>query len=60
MDSYRPARHEVGTGVVARAYRAVRGALETPSRWTGEHGFDVMRVLVESQLGFREPNESLR
>jgi hypothetical protein len=62
VDLHHPERHEVTAGLVARAYRAVTAALETPSRWSGEHGFDIMRLLVETQFVLRwmslQPDDS--
>lgn len=50
IDLWRPAKHEVVTGLVSRAGRAVLNALRAPHAWNGEHLSDVTRKLVETEI----------
>lgn len=46
-------RHEVLTGHVVRAYRALEALIRAPHMWTGEHASPVTRLLFESQIFIR-------
>lgn len=46
-------RHEVLTGHVVRAYRALEALLRAPHMWTGEHASPVTRLLFEAQIFIR-------
>lgn len=47
------ARHEVLTGHVVRAYRALEALIRAPHMWTGEHASPVTRLLFEAQIFIR-------
>jgi hypothetical protein len=50
VDLWEPAKHEVVTGLVNRAGRAVLNAFQAPDSWNGEHLSDVTRKLVETEI----------
>ena len=50
IDLWQPAKHEVITGLISRAGRAVLAALQAPHTWNGEHLSDVSRKLVETEI----------
>jgi hypothetical protein len=49
-DLYVPTRHEVLTGIVYRHIRAACVAIDSPILWTGEHGSNFIRSLIESLI----------
>jgi hypothetical protein len=53
VDLRRPERHEVLTGLVSRAARAVIRTLHHPDLWSGEHGMATMRILAETKIVVR-------
>ncbi|MFN2524871.1 MAG: DUF5677 domain-containing protein [Actinomycetota bacterium] len=52
-DLYDPARFEVLTGITLRGLRAVHKAAADPSGWSGEHGFPLLRQVVEALIVLR-------
>jgi hypothetical protein len=52
-DLYNPDRHEVLTGITLRALRAVHHAAGSPSSWSHEHGYPLLRQLVEALIVVR-------
>lgn len=49
-DLWDPAKHEVVSGLVARAVRAVVAVLRSPDLWSDEHGAWVIRLLTETEI----------
>ncbi|GAA1294029.1 DUF5677 domain-containing protein [Saccharothrix xinjiangensis] len=50
LDLYAPAKHEVVSGLIARAARSVVAALLAPHLWSGEHGSGITRLLAETEI----------
>jgi hypothetical protein len=50
LDLYDPAKHEVVSGLVSRAGRAVIAVLRAPHMWSGEHAAGVIRMLAETEI----------
>lgn len=50
LDLYDPARHEVISGLITRATRAVVAHLRSPHFWGGEHGSALTRLLTETEI----------
>lgn len=50
LDLHAPEKHEVVTGLVARAARTVISALHAPHQWSSEHGSAVTRLLAETEI----------
>jgi hypothetical protein len=49
-DLWDPAKHEVVSGLVARAARAVVAVLRSPDLWSDEHGAWILRLLAETDI----------
>jgi hypothetical protein len=49
-DLWEPAKHEVISGLVMRAARAVVAWLRSPDMWSGEHGAGMIRLLTETEI----------
>lgn len=52
-DLFEPDRYEVLTGITLRVVRLAVAAAITPILWSGEHGFQFLRSMVESQIVLR-------
>jgi hypothetical protein len=50
VDLHRPAKHEVVSGLVSRAARAVAAIVRSPHQWSGEHASSTFRLLVETTI----------
>ncbi|HEX3392980.1 MAG TPA: DUF5677 domain-containing protein [Acidimicrobiales bacterium] len=50
FNPYRPAKHEVVTGLFSRAARAVAALVQAPHMWNGEHGMATVRILAETEI----------
>ncbi|MEZ5246306.1 MAG: DUF5677 domain-containing protein [Acidimicrobiales bacterium] len=50
VDLYSPAKFEVLSGLVARAFHSVVGLLRAPHLWTGEQASGVLRSFRESRI----------
>lgn len=48
LDLHNPARSEVLVGLVTRAIRSTASIIMAPHMWTGEHGANLMRALLET------------